>query len=168
MFSIRAASRIPSRGSTIPSPAVQDPLAATASTHTPSPRLPHNLHGFHSLSQCSCGSLGKLRSHLPRRAPVFLMSCSSQLRFRKPAPVSNPRPDAISPLFPLFLPHLRVLLAFIYLSLHLSSPSRRDATRIMRHRSTSLRANFKVAPFRGAIYATSSRRHIPGPGNSEI
>jgi hypothetical protein len=118
------------RASTIPSPPVQDPLAATRSTDVPSPRLPHNPHAFHSLSRRPCGSIGKSRSHLPLRAPVFLMSSSPQPRFRKPTPPSNPRPHAISPLFPLFLPHLRVLLFFIYLYPYLSTPSRRHAAHI--------------------------------------
>ena len=63
-----------------------------------------------------------MRTALASRAPVIQMSASPQPRFRKRAPTRNLRPDAISAQFPLFLPQLRVLLVFFYLSLYLSTP----------------------------------------------
>jgi hypothetical protein len=125
-------SRTTSRASTIPSPPVQDPLAATRSPHAPSSQLPHNPHAFHSPLRCPCGSLGKSRSHLPLHVPVFQFSSFPQPRFRKLSPIPTPRPHAISPSFPLFLPHLRVLLSFIYLYPYLSSPSRRHTGHLFR------------------------------------
>lgn len=64
-----------------------------------------------------------MRTPLISRVPVIQMSASPQPRFRKRAPTSNLRLDASSAQFPLFLPHLRVLLGFIYISLYLSSSS---------------------------------------------
>jgi len=76
-------------------------------------RFSHNDPTLHRGLQAPCGRRGKLGSLSTAFRPLIQSSSIAQPCFRKPAIPSNPYASISSEGFPLFLPQLRVLLAFL-------------------------------------------------------